>query len=359
MAAPASAALPAHAAPDFSLVTLLTLILATLLAAVRAARRGLLASRPRRKAKQMVDNNLVKVGSSARSQTLSAAIIGLSAIIGAVALLYPFLAVAFTPESAAGEPMSGSGLMLVLLGLCFVGLLLEIQGEAVGAKLVALLGVLVAINSVLRFVEVGIPGPGGFSPVFVLIILTGYVFGGRFGFLMGALTMLVSGLITGGVGPWLPAQMIAAGWVGLSAPLARPVVRLAGRQPGSRREVLALAVVAGVWGLLFGAVMNLFFWPFMAGPADQYWQAGVGLAETAQRYAAYYVATSLLWDGMRVVGNVGLMLVFGGAALRALRRFRQRFDFDYRAQPELPRAAEPVTHPQPVPGAVSAGLQRG
>jgi energy-coupling factor transport system substrate-specific component len=40
--------------------------------------------------------------------------------------------------------------------------------------------------------------------MFLLIILTGYVFGARVGFLMGALSLMVSALITGGVGPWLP-----------------------------------------------------------------------------------------------------------------------------------------------------------
>ena len=279
------------------------------------------------------------------SAAISLLIYGLSTVIGVAALLYPFLAAALRP--AAGQPpsLNGPGLMLVLLGVCFAGLLLEVQGQAVSAKLIALLGVLVAINSVLRFVEVGIPGPGGFSPVFVLIILTGYVFGGQFGFLMGALTLLVSAVFTGGVGPWLPAQMFAAGWVGLSAPLARPLIRWAGGRPGSRREVAALALFAGAWGLLFGVIMNLWFWPFLAGPADQYWQAGISLRETAGRYLAYYLATSLLWDGLRVVGNVALMLVFGGASLRALRRFDQRFSYEYHPEPVL--APLPSDDPSP------------
>ena len=42
--------------------------------------------------------------------------------------------------------------------------------------------------------------------------------GSRLGFMMGALTMLVSGPLTaGGIGPWTPYQMMAAGWVGLGA----------------------------------------------------------------------------------------------------------------------------------------------
>ena len=52
---------------------------------------------------------------------------------------------------------------------------------------------------------------------FAPLILGGYVFGARFGFLFGAFALLVSALITGGVGPWLPYQMFAAGWMGLSA----------------------------------------------------------------------------------------------------------------------------------------------
>ena len=40
-------------------------------------------------------------------------------------------------------------------------------------------------------------------------------------------------------------------------------------------------------------------------------------------------------DGLRVVGNVALMLVFGGASLRALRRFGQRFSYEYQPEPAL------------------------
>ena len=93
----------------------------------------------------------------------------------------------------------------------------ETQSSVLDNKMIAFLGVLISINAGLRFLENAIPGPAGFSPTFFLIILVGYFFGSRIGFLMGAMTMFVSGLITGGIGPWLPGQMITAGWVGQTA----------------------------------------------------------------------------------------------------------------------------------------------
>jgi energy-coupling factor transport system substrate-specific component len=263
------------------------------------------------------------------SQWFVVLIYGLSLGLGFLALLYPFLTITLTALTGDGRAADAPLLLMVLVGLCFLALLSEVQERAVSAKIIALLGVLVAINSVLRFIEVGIPGPGGFTPIFFLIVLTGYVYGGRFGFLMGALTMLVSAVITGGVGPWLPGQMFTAGWMGLTAPLARPLVRMVGGA-GGRREVLALAAFAGLWGLIYGVVINLWFWPFMAGPAEQYYQAGLGWIDTLRRYALFYLTTSLVWDVMAVVGNVTLVIAFGGPTLRALRRFQQRFEFSYR-----------------------------
>ncbi len=263
---------------------------------------------------------------------LSGAIYALSTAIGVAAFLAPFFA-PIVQQSA--QPQAGTAtaplLLTALVGLCFLALLFEVQGSELSAKSVALLGILVAINSVLRFAEVAVPGPGGFSPIFMLIILTGYVFGGQFGFLMGTMTLLVSGLITGGVGPWLPYQMFAAGWVGLSAALLRPLVQLLSGE-GRRGELIALAFFGALWGFAYGAIMNLWFWPYAAGPAHQYWTPGTGLAETLRRYLAFYVLTSLIWDAFGAAGNVLLLLAFGAPIVRALRRFRDRLGFVY--QPE-------------------------
>ena len=265
---------------------------------------------------------------------LSGLTYGLTTLIGVGAFLYPFWlpAVAQSSDQQLAHVGDSALMLTVLVGLCLAVLLLEVQSAGVSAKTVALLGVLVAINATLRFAEAAMPGPGGFSPIFPLIILGGYVLGARFGFLLGVLTLLVSAILTGGVGPWLPYQMFVAGWIGLSAPFCRPLARLLGG-PGSKGEIAVLAVFGGYWGLLYGAIMNIWFWPFAAGAAQMYWQPGIGLGATLARYLVFYAVTSLFWDLARMIGNMLLIAVGGAAVLRVLRRFQRRFAFTYAPLP--------------------------
>lgn len=258
---------------------------------------------------------------------LTVTIYALSALLGLAAFLYPFLLPELAEPTTLTQVTRATGeaplLTVLLLLLSVAVLLLEVQGQAISAKVVASLGVLVAVAAVLRFVEVAIPGPGGFSPIFVPIILVGYVFGARLGFLMGTLTLLVSALITGGVGPWLPYQMFAAGWTGLTAGwLPRP------QKP---RLILAVLAVWGVvWGVAYGVILNLYFWPFLATDAAAAWQPGSSLLDGLRAYGTFYVATSLVWDLARAAGNVLLLVVLGLPTVRALVRFRDRFYFEVR-----------------------------
>lgn len=295
-----------------------------------------------------------------KTETLSLAIYTLTTLIGLVAFLYPFWLPALTQSGVIGQAHTGDApLMLTLLvGICFVVILLEVQGQAASAKLIALVGILVAINSILRFLEAAFPLPGGFSPIFFLIVVTGYVFGARFGFLMGALTLLVSSLITGLMGPWLPYQMFTAGWVGMTAPLCRPTVWLFEGE-GRRREVWVLALFSGFWGLVYGLIMNIWFWPFATGPADQFWQPGIGWLAIIQRYAAFYVTTSLVWDVARALGNVGLTLLLGLATLRALRRFKARFTFTYDVTSQYPGGTPYVEAVAGVPSTLPLVVRTG
>ncbi|HET7095312.1 MAG TPA: hypothetical protein VFI22_17615, partial [Thermomicrobiales bacterium] len=143
-----------------------------------------------------------------------------SVFAGAAAFLYPFVfpLVAGPDVEAARAPLAP--LVLGAVAALSVALALVDQADAVLAgggagKEIALLGTLVAIDASLRL----IPSFAGASPIFALILIAGAAFGARFGYLMGTMTLLVSAALTGSIGPWLPYQMVAAGWVGLSGGL--------------------------------------------------------------------------------------------------------------------------------------------
>ncbi|UCC86469.1 MAG: ECF transporter S component [Anaerolineales bacterium] len=262
-----------------------------------------------------------------KSEFLSTLILALASGLGVWAFLYPFFTPAASQSEMAGMAHAGDAplIFILLLGLCLVVIVANLETRRMDARVVAVLGVMVGINATLRLV----PGPAGFSAMFFLPILCGYAFGADFGFLIGALSMLVSGIITSGMGPWLPFQMFAAGWMGL---VSGWLPHLSGH---SRLEVLMLAAWGTLCSFIFGLVMNLWFWPFLvlpgggqsAGELSTTWQPGIGLLQTVVRYGLYYLTTSLWWDAGRAIGNLLLLLLLGAPVLRLLRRFRQRFQF--------------------------------
>lgn len=258
----------------------------------------------------------------ASRHAFSVGLFGIASALGAATLAYPFLMPALG-FSAPGQAADGALVTALLLALCVLGMLVEAQGSALGARGIALLGALVALNSALRFVENALPGPGEFSPVFALILLSGYVFGARFGFLAGALTLLVSAILTAGLGPWLPYQMFVSGWVGMTAGW------LPGRQATrpSRGQLVMLAALGVGWGFAYGALLNLSFWYALAGDPSVSWAPGLGIQDALVRYAAFYSLTSFVPDLFRALGNAVLVVVFGPPTLRALWRARRQMTF--------------------------------
>ena len=252
---------------------------------------------------------------------LNALILGLASLIGVASFLYPFYQ---APAQSAGGAISHGGDAPFVFGLlilfCLGAVMGNLESRQFNSKMVATLGVLTAVNAVLR----AVPGPAGFSGIFFMPVLVGYVYGPTFGFLLGALSLLVSALIGGGIGPWLPYQMFASGWVGLTSGW------LPNLRHWRRVEVAILAAWGLLWGLVFGAIMNLWFWPYIFAPGQEgmYWQPGIGLAEALKRYAAFYALTSLWWDLGRAGGNALLLLFFAAPVVKLLWRFRQRFHFE-------------------------------
>jgi energy-coupling factor transport system substrate-specific component len=124
----------------------------------------------------------------------------------------------------------------------------------------------------------------------------------------------------------MPFQIFASGWMGMTAGwlgLAKGRLR---RRP--RIELSVLAAFGIVWGFLFGAVMNLWFWPLMASGESISWRAGMGFEETIRHYWSFYILTSAGWDVWRSLANLVLILALGRPVLDLLIRFRQRFQVE-------------------------------
>jgi energy-coupling factor transport system substrate-specific component len=187
------------------------------------------------------------------------------------------------------------------------------------SRQLALLGVLAALNSVVRLMGAGV---AGIETAFVLIILSGYVFGARFGFLLATLSMLTSALMSGGVGPWLLFQVLAAALIGLGAGwLPKP------KSLGIKLAILS--VYAVIASYLYGALVTFWTWPLFTGPgtAISYLEGG-SFTENALRFLQFQlVSGGLIWDTGRAITTVALILITGKTLLTTLNRATNRAIF--------------------------------
>ncbi|MFF2204521.1 ECF transporter S component [Streptomyces sp. NPDC058145] len=249
----------------------------------------------------------------------SLAALCLVSAVGVVAFCWPFLAPPTSRLSAHAEdaPWLFAGLLLMMIAVVAA----TISESGLGPKAVAMLGVLAATGAALRPVGAG---TAGIEPMFFLMVLSGRVLGPGFGFVLGSVTMFASALLTGGVGPWLPFQMLAMGWFTMGAGLLPGRTRLRGRA-----ELLLLAAYGFCAAFAYGTVMNLAGWPFMgSGTSNIAFDAHASVPANLARFAAYCLATSLGWDLGRALCTVVLALALGPVLLRALRRATRRAAFE-------------------------------
>lgn len=261
----------------------------------------------------------------------SALVLTLASIVGVAAFGWPLLA---APRQGLEHAGDAPWIFLGLLPLLLAVVLAELAEGGMDAKAVALLGVLAAVGSVLR--PLG-PGIAGLEPTLFLIVLAARVLGRGFGFVLGALTYFASGLLTAGVGPWLPFQMIGAAWVGFGAACLPSRLR-------GRAELAALAAYTTVAALLYGLLLNLWTWPFLTflDGTGVAFVPGEPVTENLRRLVAFTLATSLGYDVPRAVLNTLLVVVAGPAVLLALRRASRRAAFGAAVTFAAPVMAEPA-----------------
>lgn len=257
--------------------------------------------------------------------TRSVVVLTLASLAGLVMLIWPLL-VRTNPSESGYAQVQPPFLFLALLPVVIVVVLAEVADGGMDARVLALLGVLTAVNAVLRGLSAGL---AGIELVFFLLILAGRVFGPGFGFVLGCTSLMASALVTAGVGPWLPYQMLVSAWVGMGAGLLPARGGLRGR--GELALLIGYGIVAAY---AYGLLMNLSGWPFVLGviqvpgvESDLSFVPGAPLAENLHRFAVYTLVTSTgSWDTGRAITNSVALLLLGPAVLTTLRRTARRVE---------------------------------
>jgi energy-coupling factor transport system substrate-specific component len=129
------------------------------------------------------------------------------------------------------------------------------------------------------------------------------------------------------MGPWVPYQVFAVGWVGVAAGLAGQWSR--GSRVPDWRDVVVLAGVGGVMGWVVGALLDITDWiPVYRGNPTLGWLPGMDAATSLVHFGRFYLLTSLAYDTFRAVGNVLMVVALGAPVMAALARLRVRLTFE-------------------------------
>ncbi|MEP6798641.1 MAG: ECF transporter S component [Lapillicoccus sp.] len=266
----------------------------------------------------------------------SALVLALASVAGLLMFCWP-LVVRVSP-SAVQHGVDAPFVFLAILPVLIVVVLAELSEGGMDAKALAMLGVLSAINAALRPLGAG---TAGIETVFFVLVLAGRVFGAGFGFVLGCTSLFASALLTAGVGPWLPFQMMASAWIGMGAGLLP-------RRLTGKAEIAMLVGYGIVVAYLFGFLMNLWFWPFVTGGdvASQTgsiaYVAGAPLLENLQHFAVFTLVTSTAgWDTGRAITNTVAILLVGPAVLATLRRASRRASYGVVGTTQEARGAGP------------------
>jgi len=211
--------------------------------------------------------------------------------------------------------MSWPLISLAVLGVALAAGFVWYERGHPSARVLALVGTLAALAVLGRIAFAPLPNV---KPTTDIVLIAGYALGGAPGFVVGAISALVSNFFYG-QGPWTPWQMAAWGAVGIGgAVLARMTARRLGRLP------LALACAAA--GLGYGFVLDVSTWINFTGGA------------TSGTLGAVLISAAP-FDAAHAIGNFLFCLAFGPALVRAVSRFRDRFQV--RWQP-VAQAGAPV-----------------
>lgn len=192
---------------------------------------------------------------------------------------------------------------VLVVVLALIPFFLKFESSLPQAKEVVLIAVLTALTVVMRIVFSPLPF---FKPVTVLIILAALVFGSEAGFLIGALSALLSNFYYG-QGIWTPFQMFAWGLIGSLSGLLKGILKL--EKFWSYFFLLMLGIFSG---FVFAVIMDIQTVLFI----DNYFNLKRFILATA---------ASFPFTLIHIFSNVFFLLAFGEIMLRIFGRIKDKY----------------------------------
>jgi energy-coupling factor transport system substrate-specific component len=247
--------------------------------------------------------------------SLTTVSMGVTTLIGLIAFLWPFF---LQKESIFGNNSDNASiLILIIVPLVLMVALADVMQGGIDSRSLAILGVLTAVVAAVRPLGAGV---AGLEPVWAIIIIGGRALGASFGFVLGAIGILGSAVLTGGIGPWLPFQMLVAAWVGAGAGL---LPKLTGK-----KEILLISAYGFIVGFFAGLLLNLWFWPFANGLLPEIsFEPGLAVTEQLSRWIRFSLLTSFGYDLPRGILTAVLLFFLANPLLKAMRRMTKRANF--------------------------------
>lgn len=135
---------------------------------------------------------------------------------------------------------------LVIIIYSLLPFFMVFEGRKPQVRELVVLATMVALATAGRAAFFMIPS---FKPIIAIVIISAIAFGGEAGFLVGAMTMVVSNFLFG-QGPWTPWQMFAMGFIGF---LSGILYRI-GLLPTKRFSLCIYGFLVTVF--IYGGIMN-------------------------------------------------------------------------------------------------------
>lgn len=193
-------------------------------------------------------------------------------------------------------------IIVALLGLAAFFYWLE--KNRFSAKEISIIAVLAGLAAAARLPLAFVPNV---QPTTFLVIISGFVFGCGAGFLVGAVSALVSNFFLG-QGPWTIWQMLAWGLCGATAGILGKF---------NLKSVKVVLIIFGfLWGYLFGWIMNFWYWYSFTYPLT---------------FKSWFLVnvSSFGFDTLHAIANFLFLWLFGERLIKTLRYFKKKLVISY------------------------------